>query len=78
MIQLYLYEAKQPRLTYRYKGQKQSMFNIKDIANNAFAERLKKANARNFSRQNPDYPDIITWVERMSLERIAASDALLI
>jgi len=54
------------------------MFNIKDIANNAFAERLKKANARNFSRQNPDYADIITWVERMSLERIAASDALLI
>ena len=52
------------------------MFNVTEIAIEAFGERLKAAYQANFGRQKPDYPDIIAWVGRMSLERIADSDAL--
>jgi hypothetical protein len=52
------------------------MFNVTEIAIEAFGERLKAAYQANFGRQKSDYPDIIAWVGRMSLERIADSDAL--
>ncbi len=52
------------------------MLNLTEIAIGAFTERLKAAYTANFGRQKPDYPDIIAWVGRMSLERIADSDAL--
>ncbi len=52
------------------------MFNVTEIAIEAFGARLKEAYEANFGRQKPDYPDIIAWVGRMSLERIADSDAL--
>ncbi len=52
------------------------MLNVTEIAIEAFTERLKVAYTANFGRQKPDYPDVIAWVGRMSLERIADSDAL--
>ncbi|MDA0230243.1 MAG: metal-dependent phosphohydrolase [Proteobacteria bacterium] len=52
------------------------MLNVTEITINAFTERLKDAYTANFGRQKPDYPDIIAWVGRMSLERMADSDAL--
>lgn len=52
------------------------MFNPTDIAIEGFVARLVHAYRQTYSNLKPEIPGIVEWVGRMSLERIADSDAL--
>src|SRR5689334_4654572 len=52
------------------------MFNATSLLIDDFCERLRETYRRIYSTLEPDYPGIIDWVGRFTLEIIANSDAL--
>jgi len=52
------------------------MFNPTDLVIDRFVEQLQRNYLHIFSNMRPEHPGIINWVGRMTLERIADSDAL--
>lgn len=52
------------------------MLNVQRIIIENFVEELKKAYHRTYSHTEPEIPNIIAWVGRLSLENISNSDML--
>ncbi|MEE2643768.1 MAG: metal-dependent phosphohydrolase [Myxococcota bacterium] len=51
------------------------MFNATEIIIESFIDRLKENYSRTYGIQNPDYPGILAFIGRISLENISKTDA---